>query len=670
MDSYENALRKLAYTQLEFAAGGTEENEKSALSKAEADFLQACRNLSENGSLLYLEYLMECFSLSSLERHCVRLIYAFEIEQSLAFMAEELQSGCQMVTPYLLGMTSGEEESSIYEMLVSDGFLRRFFLKEGFGMDTQPFCMRRLLLDERIIEFSMGDIGIGKPYRQVCQLMDIQTLEPWIGEWNSQIEWWLEHTSQSKMGNFLYLYGEKGCGKHFWICHVSLKYEFACCNISLKRCAELLADFRAERRYRWMDGFLRELLISGMVPVFTCGEEDISDLKHIFEAAADFIDALAEYVPHIFICAEHKLPLTRPASVTYLKIPPMTMLEGKHFWEEKGRNYPIDPEFDLGSMANRFQLTPGRITRILKNAEISRRQKEQLYLTLPLITAECYDEVEQQMGKKTIHVPANYQMKDLILPKRQKSQLQQICDQIRFKHKIYEEWGFQEQVAYGRGISVVFAGSPGTGKTMAAQALAGELGMELYKVDLSCIVSKYVGETEKNLDEIFEQASKSQVILFFDEADVLFGKRTETKDSNDKYSNMEAAFLLQKMEAYEGIAILATNLFHHFDEAFKRRLKVVIEFPMPSEEDRRLLWQNMIPEKMPTGEIDFDYLAHQFELSGSNIRNILLHAAFLAAANGKAMDMEEIIPAIKNEYTKNGKNLVKSDMSEYYIYLK
>lgn len=266
-------------------------------------------------------------------------------------------------------------------------------------------------------------------------------------------------------------------------------------------------------------------------------------------------------------------------------------------------------------------------------------------------------------------MPAVYGWDDLVLPAFQKETILAASNQVKHKHKVYEEWGFDRKMPYGRGVSMIFAGAPGTGKTMAAQVFAAELGIDLYKVELSAVVSKYVGETEKNLEEIFEQARQSQVILFFDEADVLFSKRTEVKEANDKYSNMEAAFLLQKMETYDGVTILATNLIQNFDEAFKRRVKFVIDFPFPDFAQRRELWERAIPASVPVGELDLDYLASSFELSGSSIRNIVLHAAFLAAPEDMEIGMKEILMAVRNEFAKSGKILTKEDAGEYHMLL-
>ena len=215
--------------------------------------------------------------------------------------------------------------------------------------------------------------------------------------------------------------------------------------------------------------------------------------------------------------------------------------------------------------------------------------------------------------------------------------------------------------------SIILYGPPGTGKPMGAQVLARELHLELYKADLSCVMSKYIGETEKNLGEIFEEVKKSQSILFFDEADALFGKRSEVKDAQDKYANAETAYLLQKMEEYEGIVILATNYMQNFDEAFKRRIRFMIEFPLPDAGRRRQIWQRVYPKETPVSEeVDFDFLADQFELSGSSIKNIAVSAAFRAAAAGTEIEMGQILDCLREEMKKSGKNLQKEDFGPYY----
>lgn len=270
---------------------------------------------------------------------------------------------------------------------------------------------------------------------------------------------------------------------------------------------------------------------------------------------------------------------------------------------------------------------------------------------------------------KAQRVETIFGWEDIVLPEELLQNLKMACNYVKYRQKVYGQWGLNKIFAYGKGVSMVFAGAPGTGKTMAAQVIAGEMDMELYRINLAAIVSKYIGETEKNLNEVFEQAKQSQVILLFDEADILFSKRTEVKDSHDKHSNMEAAFLLQKMEEYEGVSILTTNFFKNFDEAFRRRMTFIMDFPFPDAGYRRQIWQKAVPKQMPVEELDFDYLSKTFSLSGSNIKNIIRHSAFLAAAGNHAVGMEQILAAVKNEYAKLGKILTAEEAGEYYMLL-
>jgi len=233
-----------------------------------------------------------------------------------------------------------------------------------------------------------------------------------------------------------------------------------------------------------------------------------------------------------------------------------------------------------------------------------------------------------------------------------------------------EQWGFERILPYGRGISMLFTGPPGTGKTMSALVMAKAMGTELYRVDLTRVVSKYIGETEKNLAEIFDRAALSGAILFFDEADSLFGKRSEVKDSHDKYANMETSYLLQKMEEYEGLTILATNFSQNLDDAFMRRIHYIIKFPFPDAEQREQLWRSVLPANMPTEELDFPFLAKTLELSGGPIKNIVLTAAYMAAEQGSHVTMKHMVEAAIQEYKKTGKLLMRERLGQYSHYWK
>lgn len=251
---------------------------------------------------------------------------------------------------------------------------------------------------------------------------------------------------------------------------------------------------------------------------------------------------------------------------------------------------------------------------------------------------------------------------DLVLPEPQEATLHEIAAHVRQRHQVYTQWGFSEQGARGSGITALFAGSSGTGKTLAAEVLAGELRLDLFRIDLSSVVSKYIGETEKNLRKLFDAAEESGAILLFDEADALFGKRSEVKDSHDRYANIEVSYLLQRMEAYSGLAILTTNLKNALDTAFLRRLRFVVPFPFPDAAQRTVIWQRVFPAGVPVEGLDYAKLA-RLNIAGGNIRNIAMNAAFLAADGGDSIRMQHLLQAARSEYAKLEKPLTDSEIA-------
>lgn len=249
---------------------------------------------------------------------------------------------------------------------------------------------------------------------------------------------------------------------------------------------------------------------------------------------------------------------------------------------------------------------------------------------------------------------------DIVLPANELSLLKQIADQVGQRSRVYEDWGFSKKMNRGLGISALFAGESGTGKTMAAEVIANELRLNLYRIDLSAVVSKYIGETEKNLRRLFDAAEDGGTILFFDEADSLFGKRSEVKDSHDRYANIEVNYLLQRMESYRGLAILATNLKSALDAAFLRRLRFIVTFSLPELAERKAIWERMFPQAVPTSELDFDRLA-RFNLAGGHIHSIALNAAFLAAQAGTAVTMPLVLSAARAEFRKLERPINEAD---------
>jgi hypothetical protein len=240
---------------------------------------------------------------------------------------------------------------------------------------------------------------------------------------------------------------------------------------------------------------------------------------------------------------------------------------------------------------------------------------------------------------------------DLVLPARDEAALRAIAAFVRQRHRIYDDWGFAERQSRGLGIAALFAGVSGTGKTLAAEVLAAALELDLYRIDLSAVVSKYIGETEKNLRAVFDAADRGGAVLLFDEADALFGKRSEVRDSHDRYANIEVGYLLQRMEAYRGLAILTTNQRSALDEAFLRRLRFVVEFPFPGAEDRARIWRRSLPPRLPMRGVHIERLS-QLNLAGGHIRNIAVAAAALAADGDEPLSMQHLLAATRTEYSK------------------
>ncbi len=263
----------------------------------------------------------------------------------------------------------------------------------------------------------------------------------------------------------------------------------------------------------------------------------------------------------------------------------------------------------------------------------------------------CREQAGWRLDELAQRVIPCHTWEDIVLPEDVYRQLREIASQVAYRTHVYEEWGFGKKLNRGRGISALFSGPSGTGKTLGAEILANHLGLDLYRIDLSGMVSKYIGETEKNLRKVFDAAEQSGVILFFDEADALFGKRSEVKDSHDRYANIEVNYLLQRMEEYRGLAILATNMKSHLDQAFLRRLRFLVDFPFPDASHRARIWHRALPDTAPVEGVDFGVLS-RLEVSGGSISSIALNAAFLAAEHGGPITMEHVFHATRREYSK------------------
>ena len=316
----------------------------------------------------------------------------------------------------------------------------------------------------------------------------------------------------------------------------------------------------------------------------------------------------------------------------------------------------------LDVVASRFAMTPGQIARVAQQAVDARVLSEPVWDggraaddggLLDAARAEC----RPALGTLASRVESPLGWDHLVLPDATIRQLREIAGAVAHRHVVYDDWGLARRLGGGGGLKVLFSGASGTGKTMAASVIARELGLDLFAIDLSGVVSKFIGETEKMLDKIFRAARVGDAILFFDEADALFGKRSQVKDAHDRYANIEVAYLLQQMESHHGVVILASNLSQNMDEAFARRMHYAVEFPLPSESARERLWRGMFPPMLPLAhDVDFGFLAKQFPFSGGEIRNVALSAAFLAAQNGGRVTMQHVVRATARQLVRQGRS--------------
>ncbi len=320
---------------------------------------------------------------------------------------------------------------------------------------------------------------------------------------------------------------------------------------------------------------------------------------------------------------------------------------------------------ELSELAGKFRFTPGQIRDAAIAAEGFVRWRGDGDMTRADLHAACRAQSNRKLGTLASKIEPVYSWADIVLPEDQLEQLRELAAHVRYVQLVMSGWGFAAKHSLGRAASALFAGPSGTGKTMAAEIVADDLALDLYKIDLSAVVSKYIGETEKNLDRIFREAEDSNAILFFDEADALFGKRSEVKDAHDRFANIEIAYLLQKMEECEGVVILATNLKKNMDSAFVRRLRFIIDFPFPEEEHRERIWRGIFPAAAPVSDsVDFSLLARKLKITGGNIKNISLRAAYLAAARAGVIDMDMLFTAAKRELQKIGRVFRESDFGD------
>lgn len=455
--------------------------------------------------------------------------------------------------------------------------------------------------------------------------------------------------------------GEKGIGKKTLVKRTASILAKALIIVDIDKCLNSESNFSDI-----ITTVLRQVrLMNGMV----CfdGIELIKNRKRRLE----FILKMAKnYSKNSFFISNEKIDLQLEnfdQNIVWIKYPIKNLNNEQilKIWQSKlkNKNLEIEKLINLNEIAGTFRLTPGQInsaSNLIFSEKILNGK-----ITKKIIFNSIQKTVQANFGENAHLIKTENTWDDLIIPEQDKQIIIDICKQQKIKNIVFEKWKLEKRINYGRGLSLLFSGPPGTGKTMAAGIIANEMGLELYRADLSRIVSKYIGETEKNLSNLFDEAEKSNSILLFDETDALFSQRTNVKDAKDRGANLEISYLLQRMENHSGICIMTTNYIENIDKAFFRRISYVFHFPKPNKKDRKKIWENIFGANVPLDKnIDFDFISN-FELSGGSIKNIVISACLKAAQTKSKVDMSHILKSVEYELKKQGYTPLKSDFAEY-----
>ncbi len=609
-----------------------------------------------------LEQLCTTFGLSSFERDVVLLCAGMELDASFPALCAAAQGDPQRTYP-TFSLALGALNAPQWNALMPAAALRRWRLIEvgtGSALTLSP-----LRIDERILHYLTGLqylderlAGIVQPLAKSGELVPSH-----------------QHLAEQLAATWSQASGISGLPV-VQLCGIEIASKraiaaAACELVGLKLHAinGIAIPLGFSDLNQLMRLWEREYLLKPSALLLDCDEVDISDA-----ARENAIAQLSESIssPLIITSRERRRSRLRPLITVDVHQP--TSNEQRTLWQTALGRATLSLNGQVDTLVSHFNLSAPTIHAICTEA-MGRLATEELKVepsnlqpsnlqpsNLPtLLWDTCRSQARPRLNDLAQHIESSAAWDDLVLPERERQVLRDIAAHVRQRSKVYETWGFAGKGGRGLGISALFAGASGTGKTMAADALAQELRLDLYRIDLSSVVSKYIGETEKNLRRVFDAAEAGGVILLFDEADALFGKRSDVKDSHDRYANMEVSYLLQRMESYRGLAILTTNLKDALDTAFLRRLRFIVRFPFPDANQRAEIWQRIFPKNTPTEDLDVKKLA-KLSVAGGNIRNIAMNAAFFAADAGEPVGMKHVLQAAQSEYIKLERPLTDAEV--------
>lgn len=520
--------------------------------------------------------------------------------------------------------------------------------------------------DKRLIDylFSKNALKLDEAYHRYYKMLtDDKELDPILA--NETVLEAMEISYDEGCRIFSYV-GDEGSGRKFFVKHFCKRRNMRAIAVNCKKLFS--TDFGFVEEALW--ALTRECILTDAC----CCMEELSYREEEKERFFTFLDMafgkLTEKDVLVFAFSKDKINYKEVTkeSITTLEFLTPNIDERVNCWKHYSQNYVLAEDVDLFEMSVKFLFTPGKIADALKYARNLSVMEKEIAIPRDKLFKGCNAQMSSELSQKATRVEAKFGFEDIVMNPDQRETIEHAIEQMMFKNQVYEDWNYMKKYPYGRGLTVLLFGAPGTGKSMMAQVLAHELNLELYRVDISKVVDKYVGETEKSLSMIFREAKKCNVVLFFDECDTIFAKRSDDGGSNQSSNNNKTALLLQEMEAYDGVCVLATNYKHNIDPAFFRRMKYIVEFQFPDPDTREMLWRTTIPKTTPLAEdVDIRFLAENFEFAGGNIKNCILNAAFLAAADGegKEVHMKHYLQAIRYEYVKTGKVFTRSDFEPY-----
>ena len=533
-------------------------------------------------------------------------------------------------------------------------------------MDSMPFSTV-VSPDKRIIDclFGRNPDKLDENYtRFISMLTDDRELDPILANQGVLDEMKISYDEGVRI---FYYYGDEGSGRRFFVRHFCKETSQGAVQINCKKLFNY--DYQFVEKALW--AVTRECILTDSC----CCLTELSFREEEKEKFFGYMDLafskLNEQNVLVFAMSKEHIDFREVTKSEYteLELPTPDTAERQACWEYYAQGYKLEEGIDMLEMSTKFLFTPGKIHDALKHARSLSTMAQEKEISRDKLFKGCYNQMSSELTQKATKIKANFGFEDIVMNPSQRETLEHAIDQMNFRKQVYENWHYTKKYPYGRGLSILLFGAPGTGKSMCAQVIAHELNLELYRVDLSKVIDKYVGETEKSISMIFREAKKCNVVLFFDECDTLFAKRSDDGGSNQASNNNKTALLLQEVEAYDGVSVLATNYKHNIDPAFFRRMKYIVEFQFPDVDTREMLWTTTIPKDTPLADdVDIRFLAEKFEFVGGNIKNCILNAAFLAAADPEAggyVHMKHYLLAVKYEFVKVGKVFTKSDFEPY-----